>query len=368
MATILDQLEDLNDVIDAPNLEGVTIRDTLFGGVLKPGTFGDKLAAINYALTVYGVWYSSSLFEENGWTPPTTWAEAKELGATAKEQDKYLFCWGKEAATYYRTMAIESAIKEGGDEVRLAIENLEEGCWSHPAIQAVFTALKEIIDLGYMKPGGARHAVHPAQAQWSLDQEALLYPSGSWIENEMKEQTAEGFAMKGMPAFAVTADSAMPATALRAAAGEPFIVPSDGAPTSPAARSCCGSCCRRRRRPTSPRRSWRRRSSGAPSPRTGSARRRSCRRPTCSRPPARTSSTSLLRHVRHQPGRAAIWNSFLGGDMSVEDLTSRDAGDLRPGPRGRLDRQVPGGVTAATRTTRSRAAARRPGTAGPAGS
>lgn len=59
--TILDQLEDLTDVIDAKNLEGTKIRDTLYGGVLKPGTFGDKFAAINYVLTIYGVWYSSSL-------------------------------------------------------------------------------------------------------------------------------------------------------------------------------------------------------------------------------------------------------------------------------------------------------------------
>ena len=135
--------------------------------MLKPGTFGDKLAAINYALTVYAMWYSSSLFEENGWTPPTTWAEAKELGAKAKEQDKYLFLWGKEAATYYRTMVLESAIKEGGDEVRLAIENLEEGAWSLPAVQAVLTALKEIIDLGYMKPGGGGTQFTQAQAQWT---------------------------------------------------------------------------------------------------------------------------------------------------------------------------------------------------------
>ena len=159
--TILDQLEDLTDVIDAPNLEGVTIRDTLYGGVLSPGTFGGKLAAINYALTVYGVWYSGSLFEENGWTPPTTWAEALELGAAAKEQDKYLFCWGQEAATYYQTMSIESAIKEGGDEVRLAVENLEEGCWSHPAVQAVFTGAEGDHRRRLHAAGRRRHAVHP---------------------------------------------------------------------------------------------------------------------------------------------------------------------------------------------------------------
>ena len=71
-------------------------------------------------LTVYAVWYSASLFEENGWTPPKTWDEAMALGAKAKAKDKYLFLWGKEAATYYQTLAIGSAIKEGGDEVRLS--------------------------------------------------------------------------------------------------------------------------------------------------------------------------------------------------------------------------------------------------------
>lgn len=226
---ILEQLEDLNDVIDAPNLEGVTIRDTLFGGVLPPGTFDGKLAAINYALTIYGVWYSSTLFEENGWTPPTTWAEALELGAAAKEKDLYLFCWGQEAATYYQTFAIDSAIKEGGDEVRLALENLAEGCWSLPAVQGVFEALKQVVDNDYMQPGGAGTQFTAAQAQWSLDKSAILYPSGSWIENEMKDQTAEGFAMKGIPSLSVTADSAMPATALHLTAGEPYIVPSQGA-------------------------------------------------------------------------------------------------------------------------------------------
>ncbi|MET0480979.1 MAG: extracellular solute-binding protein, partial [Mycetocola sp.] len=97
MNTILDQLEDLSDVIDADNLEGDKIRDTLYGGVLEPGTFDGKLAAINYVLTVYGVWYSSSLFEANGWTPPTTWAEATDLGKKAKDAGKYLFVFGKEA-------------------------------------------------------------------------------------------------------------------------------------------------------------------------------------------------------------------------------------------------------------------------------
>lgn len=225
---ILDQIEDLSDILDAPNLEGVPIRETLVSeNVLDSGVFDGKLAAINYVLSMYAVWYSGSLFEEHGWTPPTTWEEAKALGAAAQEEDLYLFAWGKEAATYYQTLAIDSAIKQGGDEVRLALENLEEGCWSHDAVQAVFTEMKEIVDAGYFKPGGSGTEFKAAQAQWSLDQEALLYPSGSWIENEMKSNTADDFQMLAVPAFVVDDSSAMPATALHSEAGEPYIVPSD---------------------------------------------------------------------------------------------------------------------------------------------
>jgi N-acetylglucosamine transport system substrate-binding protein len=226
ISTIIDQLEDLNSVLDAPNLEGTKIRDTLYQGVLTPGTFGGKFAALNYALTVYALWYSAALFEENGWTPPKTWDEAYELGGKAKAKGKYLFAWGKEAATYYQTMAIASAIKEGGDEVRLALENLTDGCWSLPPVQAVFTAMKKIVDAGYFKPGGSGTQFTAAQAQWSNDQDAILYPSGSWIENEMKKQTKAGFKMTGAAEPTVTSGSKLPYEALHSTAGEPFVVPS----------------------------------------------------------------------------------------------------------------------------------------------
>jgi N-acetylglucosamine transport system substrate-binding protein len=224
-AAILDQLEDMNGLLDAPNLEGVTIRDTLVGGVEAAGTFDGKFVALNYVMTVYALWYSAQLFEDNGWTPPSTWAEAIELGAKAKEKGIFLFGWGKEAATYYRTTAVASAIKEGGQEVRDAVESFAPGFWSHPAFQAVFTSLHEIITGGMMKPGGSGTQFTAAQAQWSNDQQWLLYPSGSWIENEMKPATKEGFRMTGMPELSVSDNGAYAKTAIHATAGEPFVIP-----------------------------------------------------------------------------------------------------------------------------------------------
>lgn len=226
--SIRAQLEDLTDVIEAKNLEGTVIKDTLYPGVLKPGTFGDKLAVINYVLTVFGVWYSASLFEKNGWTVPKTWDEAFALGTKAKAQNKYLFCWGTEAATYYLTLAIGSAIKEGGDDVRLALDNLEAGCWSKQPVQDVLKAMKKIIDAGFIKPGGSGTQFTTAQAQWSDKEEAILYPSGSWIENEMKSQTKSGFKMTGAPAPTVTSSSKMPYEALHSAAAEAYMIPSQG--------------------------------------------------------------------------------------------------------------------------------------------
>jgi N-acetylglucosamine transport system substrate-binding protein len=227
ISSIADQLEDLNSILDAPNLEGVKIRDTLFGGIEAPGTYDGRFVRLNYVMTVYAIWYSEQLFGDNGWTAPTTWAEAIELGKKAKEKGLYLFGWGKEAATYYRTSAIASAIKEGGDEVRLGVDNFTPGFWTHPAMQAVFNALYEIIQGGMMKPGGAGTQFTAAQAQWSNDQSFLLYPSGSWIENEMKNATKDGFRMVGTPELSVSDHGALPKTAVHAQPGEGFIVPTN---------------------------------------------------------------------------------------------------------------------------------------------
>jgi N-acetylglucosamine transport system substrate-binding protein len=226
--TIIDQLSELDDVFASNNLEGTKIESTLYDGVKGPGTYNGKFLAINYVLTLYAVWYSQSLFDENSWTPPKTWDEAKDLGAKAKAKGKYLFVWGKEAATYYNTLAMDSAIKEGGPEVRIALENLDPKCWSQPAIQSVFAAMGECVKNGYFVPGGAGTQFTAAQAQWSNDQQALLYPSGSWIENEMKKATKDGFKMTGVPEMTVTSSPKMPYETLRSASGEPFIVPKTG--------------------------------------------------------------------------------------------------------------------------------------------
>jgi len=73
--------------------------------------------------------------EDNGLPPFPTLTQAQ-----AKAKGKYLFVWGKEAATYYQTLAIGSAIKEGGDEVRLALPK------NHPMATAAVADLSLLGD------------------------------------------------------------------------------------------------------------------------------------------------------------------------------------------------------------------------------
>ena len=184
------------------------------------------------------------------------------------------------------------------------------------------TSLKEIIDAGYMQPGGGGTQFTQAQAQWSLSQDAIMYPSGSWIENEMREQTAENFQMRGVPTWAVTADSVMPASALRATAGEPFIVPTQGANVAGGkellrimlSTEAATNFAATKLAPTIV-------AGLVPEDGFGST--------------ALVSQAEMLaaagedifnfsvrRLLRHEPGQLPLWNSFLAGDSSVEELTS----------------------------------------------
>ena len=320
--TIRDQLAELTDVIEAKNYEGTVIKDTLYPGVTEPGTFDGKFIVLNYALTVYAIWYSASLFEQNGWTVPKTYDEMLALGKEAKGKGKYLLGWGKEAATYYQTMAIGSAIKEGGDEVRLALENLKPDCWSLPPVQDVFNGLKKIIDAGYMKPGGSGTVFTAAQAQWSDAEDFILYPSGGWIENEMKDQTKSGFKMTGRARAdrIEQLEAAVGGAALDSWRGLHRPVAGQecrrwqGVPARDALQGCRGEL--RQDQALLDHRQ------GHGACRTGSGRRHCNPRSRCSRRQGRTFSRgNFVDLYGMNTDQLVVWNSFLSGDSDVAKLT-----------------------------------------------
>lgn len=226
VAEMVDAFLPLDDVIDRLTAEGEPIKDTLYANALAPGMTNDKLLAIHYALAVYGMWYSASTFAAQGWAVPTTWDDLLDLGEKARSLDTFVFVWGEEVAHYYQELAISSAIKEGGDAVRLALDNLEPSGWEHPAMLGVLDQLEACVKQGYFLHGGA---FLDAQAEWSKNKRALFYPSGSWIAKEMVGQTAEGFEMTAAPVPTLTSSPMLPAAAIHSTPTEAFLVPAKAA-------------------------------------------------------------------------------------------------------------------------------------------
>jgi N-acetylglucosamine transport system substrate-binding protein len=230
LATIIDSLATWDDLWEAETYEGVKVADAVYPSARVTGTSSGKFVQVPYVMSIWAFYYSQSLFDANGWTPPTTWDDALTLCEAAKEKDLKLFVWGKEASDYWKRLIVDSAIKQGGLGVIERMANLEPGAWDDPSVRGVLDKLKEIIDNGCFIPGGSGTQFTQAQALWSNDQQALMYWAGSWIENEMANATADNFQMTAWPALLLDeATAALPFQTVNVGADEKFVLPADAA-------------------------------------------------------------------------------------------------------------------------------------------
>jgi N-acetylglucosamine transport system substrate-binding protein len=224
-----NQVQDLTDLFAAPSVDiaGKTVKDTLIPGTVEQGTFNGKPYVLNYAFTVFGLWYSGKLFKDNGWTVPTTWADFTKLLDAMKAKGITPYGYAGANAPYYQYTAIlTSAAKIGGPDVLKNIDNLEPGAWTSDAVKQAAAAWAEV-GAKYSNKAflGLKHTeVQLQQNQYKVG----LYPSGSWLENEQAKDTPAGFDYQLMPIPSVTTADKLPVTALYAAAGEQYFVASKG--------------------------------------------------------------------------------------------------------------------------------------------
>jgi len=221
-----NQLTDLAPLLDAPYLDDPSkkIRDVLMPGTIESGTVKGKVYNLSYVYTVWGFWYSGKLFKDNGWTAPKTWADfitlcekikAKGIAPLA-HQGKY---------PYYINVAILDMIaKQGGLDLMARIDKLDATAWDDPAVKAVVEAFYQIVEKDFLLPGTNGMTHTESQTAWNQYKAAFI-PSGSWLENEQLATTPADFDMVFLPMPSLPGDK-LPFEAIRAGAGEPFIVPS----------------------------------------------------------------------------------------------------------------------------------------------
>ncbi|MFI6122163.1 N-acetylglucosamine/diacetylchitobiose ABC transporter substrate-binding protein [Streptomyces sp. NPDC051064] len=229
MGTLVDdgQLADLADLLKAPSFDDpdTTVEDTLLPGALDATTFDGKVMGLPYVFTVNGFWYSKTLFDQHGWTWPTTWDGLTALAAKIKKAGIAPFAYGgTTAADYFFSSLMALAVKQGGVDVVKAIDNLEANSWQAEPMKAAAEAIASLASSGYFLKGSEGLDHTQAQTAW-VQGKAAMYHAGSYIENEMKAITPDGFDMVFGAVPPLSATGSLPQTALHAVAGEIFVVP-----------------------------------------------------------------------------------------------------------------------------------------------
>ncbi len=183
-------IADLTDVLSmtVPG-ESVKVSDKIVGGFTDTSVtnpYGDGktyLAPMFYSPC--GLFYNAGLFEQNGWTVPTTWDEMWALADTLPEGTS-LFTYP--TTGYFDAFLYALMYSVGGPDFYNKALRYEEGIWDTPEAQECFEIISKLAS--YTNP------VTPAQAndqdftqnqQLVLDNKALFMPNGTWIVGEMAE-------------------------------------------------------------------------------------------------------------------------------------------------------------------------------------
>ena len=221
------QLADLAPLLDAPSIDDPNkkVRDTILQDAIPVGTYDDKVLVLNYVLSAYGIWYSKSAFDKNGWKLPTTWSDFVAFAEELKKAGMSPMCYGGQNATsYIYEMMLSMAAKAGGPDVVKNIDNLEPNAFKQDAIKNAAAAIEELArKQGFLQ--GSPALTHTQAQTEFVNGKVGCYASGSWLDNEMKTVSPQGFDMVMAPTPRLSSSDKLPYEAVHANAGEPFIVP-----------------------------------------------------------------------------------------------------------------------------------------------
>ena len=136
-----------------------------------------------------GLFYNAKLFEEKGWTVPTTWDEMWALGDMAAAEGISLFTYP--TAGYYDAFMFALMNAIGGPEFFNAITNYEEGAWDSENGQTLLSILDKLATYTHPNtPAQANNQDFTKNQQMPMNGSALFMPNGTWITGEMADYAA----------------------------------------------------------------------------------------------------------------------------------------------------------------------------------
>lgn len=177
-------LLDIQEMYDASELNGaqnaalINLAKELGGGTLK---------SVPYQPSSFVVMYNKDLFEAAGITAvPTTWDEFLAACEALKAKGVYaLTIDDAYMAAFFGYMMDRVA----GFETTKAVA---AGDFTNEAVLKTAEAIQTLVDNGYIDPRAAGN-VYPQGQSNIADESVAMYLNGTWLPNEIRNQTKEGF-------------------------------------------------------------------------------------------------------------------------------------------------------------------------------
>lgn len=187
-------VEPIDDVYDTALSSGKTVKDSMTGNAAEVCSYNGAAYAIPEYVTTNGFVYNKSLFEEHGWTVPTTTTELEKLCRQILEETDgavapIVYCGG--AADGYLYFAVENWVYEyegiSGLDTFFAYENAE--VFNPDTYKGKAYALQNLqkffFDEGNYTMTGSAGMTHIVAQTKLIQGEAAMMLNGSWFENEM---------------------------------------------------------------------------------------------------------------------------------------------------------------------------------------
>lgn len=191
-------IAEISDVLDMKVYgEDVKVKDKIIPGftnsfATKP--YGDgKLYLVPFTYDPCGLFYNAGLFEQKGWTVPTTWDEMWELGEKAKAEGIALFTY---PTTGYFDAFFSALLNETvGADAYTKLMEYDTKTWQSAETKKAFEIVGKLAQYTEANTvANANKDNFTKNQQLILDNKALFCPNGTWLPDEMSEAPrAEGF-------------------------------------------------------------------------------------------------------------------------------------------------------------------------------
>ncbi len=202
-----DLLASLDDLLAGPDWDNTgSLADSIIPGRVQ------KIDGATYGLEVpfhlAGFFYHEPTFKKNGWKVPENFDDFLAVAPKIQAAGVAPMVTTGVYPYYFEHFVMRGSVAAaGGAQALLDWANLKPGFFTSDAFKGVIEKLETTIKKGYLMPEslGLNHTA--SQTEW-VHGKAALIPCGTWIESEMKNDFAEGFAdgIRFLPSFMIDSD------------------------------------------------------------------------------------------------------------------------------------------------------------------